>query len=236
MPAGTGAVLAMPTFSPSGAPCHGLELLASAASSVHPPASGPLTALSQPSSLLGPGTYNPAASLPAKLVKRILDLDFVEMSELVTDIDTTQQPGRSAPPPPTITTISQWAERFALMAAILTTRYPDKAPEFFGYLAIIIRAERNYEGDSWIVYDRQFRREALARRDLNWSVTDPRLYNEAFTGRARAIRRCGYCLRDDHSSQSCGRNPNRGLPGWPQEPQPWSTSQPTGGQEICRRF
>ena len=32
-----------------------------------------------------------------------------------------------------------------------------------------MRAERNYEPGRWISYDHQFRREALARRDLNWS-------------------------------------------------------------------
>ena len=63
---------------------------------------------------------------------------------------------------------------------------------------MISRAERNYEGKRWVSYGRQFRREAPARRDLNWMVTDPRLYNEAFTGRARAIARCQYCLQDDH--------------------------------------
>ena len=29
-------------------------------------------------------------------------------------------------------------------------------------------------------------REGLARKDLNWSVMDPTLYNEAFTGRTRS--------------------------------------------------
>jgi len=37
-----------------------------------------------------------------------------------------------------------------------------------------------------VVYDRQYRRVALALKDLNWSVPNVRLYNEAFTGRARA--------------------------------------------------
>lgn len=34
--------------------------------------------------------------------------------------------------------------------------------------------ERNYEVGRWVAYDRQFRREAL-----NWSITEPCLYNEA---------------------------------------------------------
>ena len=86
------------------------------------------------------------------------------------------------------------------MAVILTTRFPEKAPEFFAYQAMIVRAERNYEGNRWVVYDRQFRREALARKDLNWSVPHSRLYNKAFTGRARAIPRYTFCLQDDHTA------------------------------------
>ena len=76
----------------------------------------------------------------------------------------------------------------------------------FAYAAT---AKRNYEGQRWVVYDRQYRREALARKDLNWSVTDSRLYNEAFTGRAKAIARCSFCLQDDHTDAYCPYNPNR---------------------------
>ncbi len=55
------------------------------------------------------------------------------------------------------------------MAATLSARFPSKATELFAYQATIIRAERNYEAGRWVSYDRQFRREALARKDLNWS-------------------------------------------------------------------
>ena len=62
---------------------------------------------------------------------------------------------------------------------------PKRPPELFAYQASIIRAKRNYEVKQWVAYDRQFGREALARKDLNWSVPNLRLYNEAFTGRGR---------------------------------------------------
>ena len=55
-------------------------------------------------------------------------------------------------------------------------------PQSCSHTRLISRAERNYEGKRWVSYHRQFRREALARKDLNWSVTNHRLYNEAFTG------------------------------------------------------
>ena len=72
----------------------------------------------------------------------------------------------------------------------------------------------------------------------------PRLYSEAFTGRARCIARCGFCLRDDHMTQTCPRNPNSSTQAWGQEspvwpqPTPLLSQQPLGSQpqDICRRY
>ena len=170
----------LPVFNPSPAVASGLDLLASAALA---PAQGlpelPEVATSgsgtpsSPDKLHAPGPFNPTASLPQRVVQRILDLEFLEMSDVTADADLPHTPGR--PPPPArlpITDISQWVERFSKMAATLVTRFPEKAPELFAYQAQIVRAERNYEPGRWVVYDRQFRREALARKDLNWLVTD----------------------------------------------------------------
>lgn len=71
-----------------------------------------------------------------------------------------------------------------MIAAIYSVRFPEKAPELLAYQTTIRCAERNYEGKQWVAYDRQYRREALMRRDLNWSIPDSRLYNEALIGRA----------------------------------------------------
>ena len=93
--------------------------------------------------------------------------------------------------------------------------------------------------------------EALARKDLNWSVTDPHLYNEAFTGRARAIARCSFCLQDNHTDAYCPKNPNHPLfgwypslaigptpTGWPSlPPLPFTNPGPSPKSlEICRRY
>eukprot|EP00731_Ephydatia_muelleri_P011872 Em0006g766a len=72
----------------------------------------------------------------------------------------------------------------------------------------VVRPTENFDGTSWVAYDRQFRREAMARKDLNWSVTNARLYSEAFTGRARAIPRCRYCLSETHELRACPVNPD----------------------------
>lgn len=171
----------LPLFDPGSQSSAGLDLLAAAAAAKKGKSdriqTAPLPLLTQP------GPFNPAAALSMKVVRKILDLEFVEMSEVTIDDVLPAVPGR--PPPPArlpIMDISQWVERFSLMAAVLCTKFPHKAGEFLAYQASIIRAERNYEGKRWVAYDRQYHRQALARQDLNWSVTDARLYNEAFTG------------------------------------------------------
>ena len=110
--------------------------------------------------------------------------------------------------------------------------------------------ERNYEGTRWTAYDRSYRWQALARKDLNWSVPDPRLYSEAFTGRARAIARCVWCLEDDHTNAMCPKNPHCPVFGFFPDPSAWltqaasvppwqmpsSSATPANIPEICRRY
>lgn len=164
-------------------------------------------------------------------------------------------PGRPATARLPIKDISHWVEHFSIMAAIIYTRFPEKAPELWAYQASIVHAERNYEATRWIAYDRQYRRVALARKDLNWSVADSRLYNETFTGRAKSIARCTYCIEDDHTEDNCSKNPNHPLLSWFPYPSTWPTpmpstwpglAHPTGpsflgpsrplSRDICRRF
>ena len=163
-------------------------------------------------------------------------------------MDTLPEPTSYRPLPPSrplVVDISHWVERYSTMAALLATRFPHKAPELFAYMATIVRAERNYEPGRWVTYDRQFRREALAKKNLDWSVPDPRLYSEAFTGRARSIPRCEVCLQDDHQASHCPQNQDR--PWWAWSPSTGPTGPPPSQQgtlpkpprkptEVCRRF
>ena len=100
-----------------------------------------------------------------------------------------------------------------------------------------------------MAYDRQFRREMLARKDLNWSVSNARLYNEAFTGRATSIPQCPHCLGDDQTGATCPFNPSPIVVGWLQDNRPFLPSsttvtpflqgQPCAGTsraETCRNF
>ena len=205
----------------------GLDFLAAAASTSGTAVASATSASLGPSrspTLTSKGLFNPAAAQPTKVVKRILDLDFVETAELTIEDDPAPGPSRlPTPARPPIKNISQWIERYSLMAVHLCSRFPDKAPELFAYQATIVRAERNYE--------------------------DTRLYSEAFTGRARAITRCFWCLEDDHTEAACPKNPHRSVFGYFPDamawmlsttlPSPWQPLPPTVGAgvpELCRRY
>ena len=244
----------LPIFTPTGGPppgTSGLDLLAAAA--VQDPKSG------SPSTdplrrLHAPGPYNPAAILAPKAVKKILALEFVEMSELRGDVwpdDTpADTPAQRRPAKPPVITIKSWLECYSRMAAVLVSRFPEKAPELWAYQCTIMKAAHDYDGANWVAYDRLFRRDMLARKDLNWSVPNTRLYNEAFTGRARSIPRCPHCLADDHGGITCPHNPNPPVLGWLQGSAPLQLAPQTGGQppaapippkppaaqEVCRNF
>ena len=246
---------AVPTFTPSssGDISSGLDVLAAAA------LAGPSTpAAAEDStadlwSLHRAGPYNPSATLPPKVVKKLLALEFVEMSELRADIwpdepsgsDSTHTPRRPSKPP--VTSIRTWLECYGRMAAVLTARFPEKAAELWAYQTSIIHAAHTYEGANWVAYDRLYWREKLAAKDLNWSVPSQRLYSEAFTGRAKRQPQCPHCLSEDHAAAGCPHNLNPPNVGWFQgTPQPqFGTHQPGPSstlpkvnprQEICRNF
>ena len=93
----------LPLFDPGSQSSAGLDLLAAAAAAKKGKSdriqTAPLPLLTQP------GPSNPAAALSMKVVKRILDLEFVEMSEVTIDDVLPAVPGR--PPPPARLTLKQ---------------------------------------------------------------------------------------------------------------------------------
>ena len=145
-----------------------------------------------------------------------------------------------------------WLECYSSLVAVLSSKFPSHVGDFMAYQRTIIRASKNFEGTAWAIYDRCFRRRAAAIKSLNWASIDSALYNEAFTGRARAIPRCRVCLSENHMEAEC---PDRSLPipghlggghdGSPNPPvaqyQPPHVRQSsrmgqTGSHEVCQLF
>ena len=74
-------------------------------------------------------------------------------------------------------------------------QFPEKAAELWAYQTSILHTVHAYEDSTWVAYDRLYRQEMLAKKDLNWFV---RLYSEALTGRAKRHPQCPHCLSEDH--------------------------------------
>ncbi len=95
-----------------------------------------------------------------------------------------------------------------------------RIPELFAYQATIVRAERNYEAGWWVAYDRQFRREALARKDLNcrppthaclvrYSLGGRSQYQDVPSAYRRTIlRRGAHKIRTNHGWGECHIHPS----------------------------
>ena len=129
---------------------------------------------------------------------------------------------RRAPKRAPVTDILLWIECYASMAALLVTRYPNKAVELLAYQRTILCAHRDFEGEAWATYDTCYRRQAAARKSLDWSLVDFNLYNQTFAGRARAKKRCRFCLSEYHQALDCYYAPEipvaRSFRAWQEEP------------------
>ena len=156
----------------------------------------------------------PLVAVPAKLVQRISNLEFVEMYEplpeswLVTEGNEGASSGqakavclfpkrRKAP----VTDALVWEQCFAAMAGVLSTKYPTKVPEFMAYQALIVKCSRDYEGIGWVLYDRAFRRAGGG--DEGPELLNPTLHSLCLAGRARRNKFCSACLSDNHSVEQC---------------------------------
>lgn len=53
------------------------------------------------------------------------------------------------------------------MAVLLCTQFPEKAAKLWAYHTSIIHTAHTYEGANWVAYDRMYKHEMLAKRDLN---------------------------------------------------------------------
>ena len=79
-----------------------------------------------------PGPFNHLVVLLGEVVKKILNMELVDMAKISLKKEPKLFPGCLPPPKRLpVKNISQWLEKFSLMAATLVTRFPHKAAELF---------------------------------------------------------------------------------------------------------
>ena len=178
--------------------------------SVVVPKSSPVVLSSPPMLSVEPNMGN-FQDLPPKLVKRILNLEFVDISELISESWKVEEEAASssccqhprAPRRGPVTDILLWIECYSTLVSVLASRFPTKVPQLMSYQKTVVKAHRTYAGQGWVTYDIAYRRRAANTKSLEWGVIDFNLCNETFAGQAKAIPRCKFCSSELHSSDDC---------------------------------
>ena len=87
-----------------------------------------------------------------------------------------------------VANILEWVQCFSIYTAVRILKYPEKTQDMFGYLALIVEAHMEYEGNGWLSYDHRFRQNAAASLDAIWAKIDCSLWNMAFVSQAKVSR------------------------------------------------
>ena len=140
-----------------------------------------------------------------KLVARIQASEFVDMAELLPNhlgvnaapLETGDKEEKQKGKRRQVKNILEWLQCYSIYIADVAVKYPQRLPDMLGYQVLIIEARMEYEDDGWLGYDRRFRQRAAAMPDAMWARIQPKLWNIAFTGKARAAS-CKDCFSLTH--------------------------------------
>jgi hypothetical protein len=200
----------------------------------------------------GPGL----PALPKKLVDRILADQYVDFA------DFPPAKGRTRPMPAAeeshiiviraedingarklIPDLPTWVQCFNVYLAVILEREPSRTKSLLAYMNTIVKASTKYKWPSWIVYDQNYRQEAVDNGLKDWSKVDPSTFTQCFTNAAISSENwCKVCQSMDHATEVC---PNKMYGGMPRKRNAESLGQPPYGRkrpapgsslQVCRLF
>ena len=152
--------------------------------------------------------------VPARLVKKILKGDYVDMAELLKDNMEVERrragAGGEAPIAASrreVPDILSWLHCFSLYAAVITSKYPEKAKDLLAYQALMIGEHRRCGGRGWLLYDAAFRQQITSLEGADFARLNQSLYLTTFVAYGGKGRSCSKCLLSDHSQEECALRP-----------------------------
>ena len=158
--------------------------------------------------------------VPAKMVKRILKGEFIDMAEFLKDnaeaerrratVGESGQAVRGSRRE--IPDFESWLQCLSAYAAVICSRYPDKARELWAYQAFMIAEHRKCGGRGWLIYDSAFRQQITSLERVDFSKVNQSLYSTTFLAYGGRGQFCTHCMLSDHSSDECALHPGRGIP------------------------
>ena len=123
--------------------------------------------------------------MPVRLVERIKQGIFVEMSELFPDhlgsADANVGDRRvNKTKLSEVDNIIDWIQCFGIYIAVLSHSAPDRVADLLGYQSLIISASQYHRAGRWVVYGRRFRLKASAKNIKIWSAIEVTIWNMVF--------------------------------------------------------
>ncbi len=156
--------------------------------------------------------------VPARLVKRIVKGDFVDIAEILCDnleaekrrAQVELEPGKSnsqAQARREIPDLTSWVQCFALYASVIQANFPDKGRDLWAYLGVIASEYRRVGGSGWRLYDVAFRQQFVSMESADFGKVDTTLFATTFLTYRRSEHSCVGCLPAGHDSceHSSGR-------------------------------
>ena len=157
--------------------------------------------------------------VPAKLVKKIQALEYVNMRNLLQDNIALAERLEALPRTASsslqhsqreVDTILTWACAFLLFTAVMNEAHPDRTRGLLAYMRTIISEARRNECFAWRSYDSIFRRHAAANPDKDWTQLDHSLHATCLRGpldpNSKQAKLCLLCEGADHTTANCALN------------------------------
>ena len=153
----------------------------------------------------------------AKLVRRILRGEYIDMAELLKDNMEAERRRLSAVGGPhfnrrEVPDILSWLQCFNLYMAVVVSVHPEKTRELLAYQALIV-SEARRGGRGWRLYDVAFRQQVRSFDSVDFARINQSLYSTtilAFGGGRQKF--CPVCMLSDHTQEECGLHQNHGRP------------------------
>ena len=157
----------------------------------------------------------------AKLVKRILKGEYVDMCELLKDnIEAERKrtvsesrascdPLLKAPQLREIPDMLSWLQCFSLFAGIVISKHPEKAKELLAYQALMIYEACTIGGRGWAQYDACFRQQIQSLSSANFGTLNQSLYSTTFLAMRGRGQFCTGCMGADHTYEECALHPKK---------------------------
>ena len=151
-------------------------------------------------------------TVPAKLVKKILKGDYVDMAELLQDnIEAARRQGNQ-PAPSTrgtkhprreVPDILSWLQCFGAYASSITHKQPGRVRMLWAYQTTIVRETLCCGGQGWRAYDTMFRQLAASSPKVDWVKINSSIYAVTFLAQSSKGKMCHLCLEADHGAKDC---------------------------------